>query len=108
MKATRRRGMARNMGAFALGATAGSALALLFAPASGQVTRRRIAQRVRTLERSAARQLRQTGRVLAHKADDLREAAAGKLGETRQWLVRQVAHSNGNGHRRLARHRAAA
>ncbi len=68
--------------AFALGAATGSILALLYAPASGQVTRRRIAGKFRTLQRTATRQIGQ------------------RLNGAREWVVAHVT----NGHnRRLAR-----
>ena len=55
MKAQRqqRGGFGRGIVAFTLGATAGSILALLFAPASGEVTRRRIANKMRSARRVA-------------------------------------------------------
>ncbi len=71
-------------GVFALGAAVGSILALLYAPASGKVTRKRIGNKVK-----------QTQKLLAKKATNLREAATEKFGETREWLMERV--SNGNG-----------
>ena len=81
------------VGVFALGATAGSLLALLFAPASGRATRRRLGN-----------QFRQAKRLLAKKAGYLKEAATEKIGETREWLVDRV--MNGNG-KHPVRHRIA-
>ena len=48
----------QNLGLFTLGATAGSILALLCAPASGRVTRKRIGMKFRSLERPTGRQLK--------------------------------------------------
>ena len=72
------------IGSFALGAAIGSVSALLFAPASGKVTRRRIGT-----------QVKQAQRFLTKKAGYLKEAATEKLGETREWLVDHVIPSNG-------------
>ena len=95
MKENRRRGGTfRTVAAFALGATAGSLIALLYAPASGKVTRRRLAMRVRNLQRKAARRIGETQRALATKADRVREAAT-------EWIAEHVPHGNG----RQIRHR---
>ena len=89
MKDDRRRGGTfRTVGAFVLGATAGSIIALLYAPASGQVTRRRLALKARNLRRAAARQLGQTQRALATRAERVREAAT-------EWITEHVPHGNG-------------
>ena len=88
----------RSTVAFALGATAGSIVALLYAPASGKVTRRQLAMRVRTLKRDAARRLNRTQRELAVRAEHVREAAT-------EWIAEHVPHRNGNG-RHPIRHRA--
>lgn len=85
-------------GMFALGAAAGSALALLYAPASGKVTRKRIGAGFRNAGRSTVRQLKQTRKVLAKRAGALREAATEKLGDTREWLLERVANGNGKHH----------
>ena len=99
MKEIRRRsGGLRTAVAFALGATAGSIVALFYAPASGQVTRRRLAMKVRTLKRDAAKRLGQTQRALAVRAEHVREAAT-------EWIAEHVPHGNGNG-RHPVRHRA--
>ena len=87
-----------NAGLVALGAAAGSVLALLFAPASGKVTRKQIGYKIRGLGRSTARQLNQTKRVLAKKAGAIRNAASEKLGDTREWLLERVASGNGKHH----------
>ena len=98
MKENRRRGGAlRTAAAFTFGAAAGSIVALLYAPASGRVTRKRIVMRVQNLKRTAARRLGQTQRVLASKAADVREAAT-------EWIAEHVPHRNGNG-RHPIRHR---
>ena len=94
----RRGGSLRAAVAFALGATAGSIVALLYAPASGKVTRRQLAMRVRTLKRDAARRLNRTQRELAVRAEHVREAAT-------EWIAEHVPHRNGNG-RHPIRHRA--
>ena len=95
-----RGGMFRTATAFTLGAALGSVAALLYAPASGAVTRRRLALRVKNLQRTAARRIGQTGRILASKAGDVREAARG-------WIVDHMPHGNGRHPRRVIRHAAA-
>jgi gas vesicle protein len=103
MKENRRRGGLGTFLAFALGATAGSIVALLYAPVSGQVTRRRIALKVRHLQREAARRLGRTQRVLATRALQVREAAT-------EWIADRFPQRNGNGRhairRRAVRHAA--
>jgi gas vesicle protein len=77
MKEFRRRGGAlRTVAAFGLGAALGSVIALLYAPASGKVTRRRLALRVRTMRRTAIRRLGDTQRALTTGAVRVREAAS--------------------------------
>jgi gas vesicle protein len=89
------RGLLRAIGAFIIGATAGGVIALLFAPTSGQVTRRRIGLKFRTLQRQAGRQLKVT-------ASQLRQAAALQVNHAREWVVGRVA----NGHSRPTTRRA--
>ena len=95
-------GIGRAVGTLAIGATVGSLIALLFAPASGRVTRRRIAMKVRTLGRQTARKLNRTGRLIARRADEFREVTADKLHDAREWVVEHVT----NGNTRRVRHRA--
>ena len=85
------RGLA--LAAFALGATAGSMLALLFAPASGRVTRKRLAQSVCKFQRVGLRKIGQATHVLAAKVGDAKEAAT-------EWISE---HVNG---KHVTRHRA--
>ena len=109
MKANRNFGWPRSVGAFALGATAGTAAGLLLAPASGKAMRKRISSEFRTLGRVTSKQLRSTRRMLVRKAEGLRRAAAGKVDEGRGWLLEKMSISNGkhqHGGRRVAlRHR---
>ena len=88
MKEQRRGNGLRTVGTFALGAAVGSIISLLYAPASGEATRRRLANKVRNLRRTAIRQLEQTGRVLATRASDVREAAG-------EWLADRMPFGNG-------------
>ena len=86
MKEQRRQsGIGRAIGAFALGAAAGSVIALLYAPASGNVTRKRIAMKLRTLKQATTRKL-----------GDLREAATEKVSDARHWVMDRFANSNGH------------
>ena len=88
----------RTAGTFALGAAVGSILALLYAPASGEVTRKRLANKVRNLRRTAIRRLEQTGRVLATKAVEVRENAS-------EWLADRMPFNGKHPvRRRPARH----
>lgn len=97
MKEQRRRGgFLRTVAAFGLGATAGSIVALLYAPASGKITRRRLAMRAQVLRKNAIRQIGQTQRALACRATEVRQAAT-------HWLAEHVPHNGSNG-RRAARH----
>lgn len=60
--------------AFALGALAGAAVALLYAPASGEETRKRLAERARD-GRDKAQQLARDGReFLSRQRDNLTAA----------------------------------
>lgn len=93
----RRGGAFRTFAAFGLGAAAGSIIALLYAPASGKVTRRKLAMRAQALRKNAVRRIGQTQKVLAGKAIEVREAAT-------EWLAEHMPNTNGNGHRRVAHH----
>lgn len=100
MRQPRRNGRGRTAFAFALGAAAGSIIALLYAPASGEVTRRRLLMKAREAQRKAARKLGQAQKVLACKAEQVRESAT-------EWIAEHVPH-NGHGRRaprrRVLRH----
>lgn len=102
MKEIRRRGGAlRTAGVFALGAAVGSIFALLYAPASGEVTRKRLAMKARNLRKAAVRRLGQTGRAITTRAVYVRDAAGEWLAERMQ--VRN-GHRNGRTARRQIRH----
>ena len=92
----------RIFGAFALGATAGSLVALLYAPASGRVTRQRIGMQFRALQHTTGRKLGQAQRLLARKAQRLQRTAVRKLHAARIWMTEHVA----NGHAKRAGRRA--
>ena len=89
-------GSLQNATAFTLGATLGSLFTLLYAPTSGSVTRRRIALKVRQLERTAARRIGVTQRHLAKRAAKVRETAAG-------WIAKYGAPVNGQSFSRRRR-----
>lgn len=95
----RRGGIGRTVSAFALGATVGSIVALLCAPASGKVTRKRIAMRMRALRQQTVKQLGKTQRILARRAEGLREATTQRLHHAREWVAEHI--TNGNGKRAL-------
>jgi gas vesicle protein len=100
MKENRRRGgLLRTAATFVFGAAVGSIAALLYAPASGQVTRRRLVQRVRKLRQAASRRLSRTQRAIAMRARNVREAAT-------EWISEHVPHGNGR-HAIRPRHAAA-
>lgn len=89
MKEIRRQGgILQTAAVFTLGATAGSLFGLLCAPASGKVTRRRLALKARQVQRTLQRRLGQTQRVLIAKAEEVRDAATG-------WVAEHVPHGNG-------------
>ena len=92
----------RTFGAFALGATAGSIAALLYAPASGRVTRRRIGMKFHALQQQTGRKLGQAQRLLARKAQRLQRTAVRKLQDARHWMTDHVV----NGHAKWAGRRA--
>ena len=96
--------LGQTAGTFALGATAGSLLALLYAPTSGRMVRRRIVMKLRSLQNSTLRQIKQTQRLLVKKAGTLRQVAFKKIGHTRDWFVEKTA--NGNGRKALYHRRA--
>lgn len=88
---TRRRGgVIKTVGVFALGAAAGGIIALLFAPASGRVTRRRIALKLRSMRRQTVQRIGYTGRMLGRKAVKLQRAATERLQLARSWVASHV------------------
>lgn len=91
-----RSGKGKTVAAFALGATIGSIVALLYAPASGKITRQRLAMKARDARRTAQRKLVQARRVLAHRAEAARENAT-------EWIQERMQ----NGHHRPLRRRPA-
>ncbi len=107
MKGNRNLKLGHVAGAFALGAAAGSAAAIFLAPASGKITRKRLASKFRSMGRSATRGLQQSKRLLAKKAVLLKDAAVERLGETREWLMERIPNGNGKHHAmpRRAAHR---
>ena len=105
MKGNRNLKLGPMAGVFALGAAAGSAAALLLAPASGRATRKKLVSKFRSMGRSAARQLNYSKKLLAKKAVLLKDTAAERLGDTREWIMERI--PNGNGKRHAMPHRAA-
>ena len=101
----RGRQIGRTIGVFTLGAAAGSIIALLYAPASGRVTRRRIALKVRAVRQQTVRQLGRTKKLLVRQAEQLREATGDKFNDAREWVTERM-HNNGHA-RRPIRHRVA-
>lgn len=65
-------GVGRTVGAFAIGATLGSIVALLFAPADGRTTRRQIGLKVRQLQ---------------NDAKQLQRSATRKIRDARAWVL---------------------
>ena len=60
--------------AFAIGAVAGAAVALLYAPGTGEETRRRLADKAREGKQRAESALREGREVLRRQRDTLTEA----------------------------------
>jgi len=98
----RRAGLLQATASFALGAVTGGIVALLYAPTSGQVTRRRLLMKARGLQRTAVRRFGRAQRALATKAERVREAAAG-------WVTDRFPARNGRHpiRHRVIRHAAA-
>lgn len=90
MIARRPRYLGRTLGAFAIGAAAGSVLALLYAPASGKMTRRRIGLKVKAFRCATAKQLQRTRVQLLKQAKQFREATVEKVGQTREWVMERL------------------
>jgi gas vesicle protein len=90
-------------GVFALGATAGSAAALLLAPASGRTSRKKLALKFRSMGRTAARGLQQSKKLLAKKAEGWKDATVERLGDTREWLMERIPSGNSRHHPRPRR-----
>ncbi len=85
----------RSVIAFALGATIGSLTALLFAPASGAITRKRLVLKAKHARRTMGRKLQLAQRVVTDRADQAREAAT-------DWIAEHV--QNGHSRRPARRH----
>ena len=97
MKEAPRKGLGlRTAIVFALGAAAGSIIALLYAPASGTVTRKRLAMKIRRFRSVAGRRIVETRRALAQQAGRVGQAASG-------WLVDHLPHEANGRHRPLRR-----
>lgn len=91
-----RSGRGKTIAAFAIGAAAGSVLALLFAPASGQATRKRLVQNMRKLKKDGLRKIGKATHVIVARVGDAKEAAG-------EWLTQRV---NGHAKRHPVRHHA--
>ena len=99
-----RRGHAlRTIGVFTLGTALGSIVALLYAPASGQVTRKRIGMKLRVLQRESARQIGRAGKQLSRSAEQLREATTERLSDAKAWVVNRFVNGHGEAARRPRR-----
>lgn len=96
-----RRGYARTAGTFLLGAAVGSIAAVLTAPASGEVTRRRLLLRARNAERALARKLGRARTVLIRRAERTRNAANHWI--TEHVMNGQAKRTNGHGRRPVRR-----
>ena len=92
MKGPNRAGWGKAVGGFALGAAAGSTVALLFAPASGKITRKHLAMSVKSAQRAAGQKILRAKKLLAKKADYLRGTASEKFEDTRDWLAQRMNH----------------
>ena len=87
MKNTRpQMGIFRTIMAFGIGATVGSIAGLLFAPASGKVTRKKLGMRLREVRRVAGGKLNKS------------------ITQARTWVLAHVPNGNGHGRRPLRPH----
>ena len=62
-----------------VGAAVGAGLALLFAPAPGRTTRRRIRRRIATLEAEAVDRMEDAGKVVRREFKDRKEALRDRI-----------------------------
>ncbi len=95
MKEQRRTTKGKTVAAFALGAAIGSIVALLYAPASGKVTRQRLAMKAREARREAERKLAHARKALAHRAVEVRESA-------QEWIQDRMQNGHARPRRRPA------
>lgn len=92
MKGSKPAGWAKAVGTFALGAAAGSTAALLFAPASGKATRKRLTMQLKSVKRVTGQKILRAKKLLARKAEHLRGTATEKFEESRDWLAQRMNH----------------
>ena len=97
MRARSRKRGSHGFVAFILGAAAGGLTALLCAPTSGRIARRRLAMRAQGIRRRTSQQLIALRRETAQKAEQLR-------GQATDWLSEYVHTPNGHA-KRPVRHR---
>lgn len=71
-------------GAFLLGALVGAGLALLFAPRSGEETRKELEERARDLKSSAEERVREAQRQLEERMDEARTGVQSQVDNVRQ------------------------
>ena len=105
MKAKRNSAWPYAASGFALGASAGSAAALLLAPTSGRNARKKLVTKFRSMGRSAAHQLNQGQKLLVKKAEFLKDAAVEQIGDTRDWLLEKIPSNGRRPTPRRAAHR---